>query len=105
MENSRNPDSSEVFDESETQATLSIASTMYPLFSFVFRLLRTIFNRLAVIILFGGVGLVVGAVIGLPFGPGMAITAAVGGAIGLLVGGWWEFRRLKRGTEYDDLLD
>ena len=35
----------------------------------------------------------------------MAITAAVGGAIGLLVGGWWEFRRLKRGTEYDDLLD
>lgn len=85
--------------------TVSVASIMYPFLLFIFRLLRTIFNRLAVIILFGSVGLVVGAVIGLPSGPGIAITAAVGGAFGLLIGGWWEFRRLENGIEYDDILD
>lgn len=97
-----NPDDSKKTDGS---FTVSVASMMYPFFSFIFRLLRTIFNRLAVIVLFGSVGLVVGAVIGLPSGPGIAITAAVGGAFGLLTGGWWEFRRLENGIEYDDLLD
>lgn len=95
-------------DESEKPdgvLTISADSVLSPLILVAIRLLRTIVNRLAVVLLLGFGGIVAGAVLGLSTGPGIAITTAVGGAIGLLIGGWWEYRRLKSGQDYDDLLD
>lgn len=94
-------------DKQEVDEVLGISTTAIfdPLVSFVFRLITTIFTRLAVVVLFGFGGLLGGAVVGLPTGPGVAITAAVGGALGLLIGGWWEFQRLDNGMDYDDYLE
>lgn len=88
-----------------TSDSISIPQVFSPLLSFVTSVFNIIFTKLKVLVLFGGGGIIVGAIIGLPLGPGMALTAAAGGIIGLGIGGWWEYRRLQSEITYDELLD
>lgn len=72
-----------------------------PPLDFLFAVIRFLVQELKVLVLFGAIGLVVGAILGIPLGPGIALTAAAGGIIGFILGGLWEYRRLKSGETYE----
>lgn len=69
------------------------------------RLVSAVFDRLVVAFMFGVTGFVLGGILGLPFGPMIAISAPMGGALGFFIGGVWEYRRLVNEDDYEDYLN
>jgi len=90
------PDS---FDSPEKRDSL-----LDPVTQFVWNVVSKTFNELRVLLLLGFCGVMIGAVMGLSLGPLIAITAAGGGIIGLIIGGAWEYRRKRSGEKYDDMF-